>query len=44
MDNAIFLKESLPIRKEWILAMNNFGFKTSKLDKILLLYKFNERK
>ncbi|MEZ7992837.1 MAG: hypothetical protein QMC19_01785 [Flavobacteriaceae bacterium] len=44
MENAIFLKESLPIRKEWILAMNNFGFKTSKLDKILLLYKFNERK
>lgn len=44
MENAIFLKESFPIRKEWILAMNNFGFKTSKLDKILLLYKFNERK
>ena len=44
MENAIFLKESLPIRKEWILTMNNLGFKTSKLDKMLLLYKFNERK
>ena len=44
IENALFLKESLPIRKEWILAMNNLGFKTSKLDKMLLLYKFNERK
>ena len=44
IENALFLKESLPIRKEWVLAMNNLGFKTSKLDKMLLLYKFNERK
>jgi phosphatidylinositol glycan class B len=39
IENAIFLKESLPLKKEWLIAINNKGLNVSKFDKMLLLYK-----
>ena len=41
MENIIFLKESLPMRKEWLLRLNSLGIEIPKLDKMLLLYKIN---
>jgi phosphatidylinositol glycan class B len=39
LENVVLLKESLPIKKEWISYLEAHGIKNSKLDKMLLLYK-----
>jgi phosphatidylinositol glycan class B len=41
IENATFLKESLPLKKEWLIEINNKGANFSKFDKMLLLYKFD---
>lgn len=41
VNKAHLIKKSLPIKIDWILKMNNLGINTSKLNKMLLLYKIN---